>query len=153
MFINERKNEIVATKAEYAKAMKVGTPEFEELFRARQLYPTAKVVIKKSKNQDNYPKLTKPFMLGYVEFKDKEYYDEFNKLFDLIGKPNFEDDSGEPKTYSFFDVREVFLNRYPKFMNEKDRKKFEDAKREAEKKVNENQSEENTNVIDMPIAG
>ncbi len=112
MFINERKNEIVATKAEYAKAMKVGTPEFDELFRARQLYPTAKVVIKKSKNQDNYPKLTKPFMLGYVEFKDKEYYDEFNKLFDLIGKPNFEDDSGEPKTYSFFDVREVFINRF-----------------------------------------
>ena len=148
MTINYRKNEIIVTKAEYTKAMKVGTVEFEELFRVKQLYPTAKVVIKKVKNQDNYAKLSKKFMLGYVQAKEgKEYYDEFAKLFDLIGTPNFNDDSGEVKTYSFFDVRNVFLNRYPQFMNESDRKKYVAA--QAAKK----ESEENSNVVEMSKVG
>lgn len=143
MYINERKNEIIVTKAEYAKAMKVGTVEFEDFFKVRQLFPTAKVVIKKSKNQDNYKNLTKKFMLGFVKARDEKYYEEFAKLFLKIGTPNFDDDSSEPKTYSFFDIRNVFLNKYPQFMNESDRKKYDEAKA-AEKK-----SEENSNVVEM----
>lgn len=74
MFVNEKKNEIVVTKAEYTKAMKVGSDEFNQLFQAKQLFPTAKVVIKKVKNQDNYSKLRKAFMLDYVKATDPEYF-------------------------------------------------------------------------------
>ena len=55
MYIIESKREIIVTKAEYTKAMKVGTPEFEELYKAKQLVPNAKIVIKKMKKK------------GYVE--------------------------------------------------------------------------------------
>ena len=143
MKINLTKNEITMTKSEYAKAMKIGTVEFEELFRAKQLYPRAKVVIKKNNNKDNYQKLTKKFMLSYVQKKDNEYYDELVNLFELIGTPNFDDEGGEIKTISFFTVREKFLNRYPQFMNERDREKYENKKK----------SEENTNIVEMSMAG
>ena len=95
MTINERKNEIIVTKAEYAKAMKVGTKEFERLFKARQMYPNAKVVIKKSNNKQNYSKLTKKFMLEYVEATDKEYLEELKQMFDLIGRTRFDEKKNE----------------------------------------------------------
>ena len=152
MFINESKKEITMTKTEYAKAMRVGTVEFEELFRAKQLYPRAKVVIKKNNNKDNYQKLTKKFMLGYIQTKDNEYYDEFVKLFSLIGTPDFENENGEVKTISFFTVREKFLNRYPQFMTKEDRKKYEDKKKSEESKMSE-EPEENTNIVEMSMAG
>lgn len=143
MTIIEKKNVIYVTKAEYAKAMKVGTDEFEELFKARQMYPNAKVVIKKSNNKQNYSKLTKKFMLEYVEATDKGFHDELKEMFASIGKVRFDEMKNEVITVSFFYVREKFLNRYPQFMTEKDRKKYEAAK------ADKNKSEETSNVIDM----
>lgn len=52
MFINETKREIIVSKTEYTKAMKIGTPEFEDLFRSKQICPNAKVIIKKSNNKN-----------------------------------------------------------------------------------------------------
>lgn len=146
MFVNEKKNEIVVTKAEYTKAMRVGTVEFEELFRVKQLYSTAKVVIKKVKNQDNYAKLSKKFMLNYIAANDKEYFEEFSELFKSIGTEYFNEKNNKITTFSFFDIRENFLNRYTQFMNERDRKKYDAAK------ADEKKSEENSNVIDMSDA-
>ena len=143
MFVNEKKNEIVVTKAEYTKAMRVGSDEFNQLFQAKQLFPTAKVVIKKVKNQDNYSKLRKAFMLDYVKATDPEYYEELSEMFKLIGTERFDETKNKITTFSFFNVRDAFLNRYPQFMNESDRKKYDEAQA-AEKK-----SEENTNVVAM----
>lgn len=153
MNINLVKNEIVVTKSEYAKAMKVGTKEFEELFRIKQMMPSINVVIKRSTNKQNYKRLTKEFMLNYIESHDKDFFEYFKNLFDSIGTTYINKNNGEVEEISFFYIRKVFLEKYPQFMNKEDRIKFEDAKREAEKKVNENQTEENTNVVDMPIVG
>jgi len=131
MFINESKREIIVSKAEYTKAMKVGTPEFEDLFRAKQICPNAKVIIKKSNNKNNYKNLTKKFMLNYVNANDKNYIETFEQLFNSIGETIYDEANDEYKEVSFFYVRNEFLKRYPQFMTPSDRKKFEEANKPA----------------------
>ena len=131
MFINEVKNEIIVSKSEYTKAMKVGTTEFEDLFRAKQLYPRAKVVIRKSDSKQHYKNLSKKFMLNYVEINDKEYFDTFEKLFDNIGDSYYDENASEYKEITFFYVRRQFLEKFPKFMTPSDREKYEKAKKET----------------------
>ena len=116
MYINESKREIIVTKAEYTKAMKVGTPEFEELFRAKQIFPNAKIVIKKPNNKNNYKNLTKTFMLNYVKTNASEYLKTLEGLFDSIGETIFDEDKDEYKEVSFFYVRNEFLKKFPQFM-------------------------------------
>lgn len=130
MYINESKREIIVTKAEYTKAMKVGTPEFEELFRAKQILPNAKIVIKKPNNKNNYKNLTKTFMLNYVKTNASEYLETLEDLFDSIGETIFDEDKDEYKKVTFFYVRNEFLNKFPQFMTPSDREKFEKAKKE-----------------------
>lgn len=130
MYINESKREIIVTKAEYTKAMKVGTPEFEELFRAKQIFPNAKIVIKKPNNKNNYKNLTKTFMLNYVKTNASEYLKTLEDLFDSIGETIFDEDKDEYKEVSFFYVRNEFLKKFPQFMTPSDREKFEKAKKE-----------------------
>ena len=142
MFINEAKKEIVVTKAEYAKAMKIGTPEFRELIEAKQLYPQAKIAIKKSNNKQNYSKLTKEFMLSYIKANDPDYLNEFESLFDSIGETYFDEKDNELKKISFFYIRRVFLERYTQFMTKTDREKYE-ARKKAET------TKENTNLVEM----
>ena len=130
MFINESKREIIVTKSEYTKAMKVGTPEFEDLYKVKQMYPRAKVVIKKSTNKSNYRNLTKTFMLNYVKTNASEYLETLENLFKSIGETIFDEDKDEYKEVSFFYVRNEFLNKFPQFMTPSDREKFEKAKKE-----------------------
>ena len=130
MYINESKREIIVTKAEYTKAMKVGTPEFEELFRAKQIFPNAKIVIKKPNNKNNYKNLTKTFMLNYVKTNASEYLKTLEDLFDSIGETIFDEDKDEYKEVSFFYVRIEFLKKFPQFMTPSHREKFENAKKE-----------------------
>lgn len=132
MFINESKREIIVSKAEYTKAMKVGTVEFEDLFRAKQLFPRAKVVIRKSEGKQHYKNLTKQFMLNYVKANDKDYLETFEKLFKSIGDTYYDEEATEYKEITFFYVRRQFLVKYPQFMTESDRKKFEEAKKTDE---------------------
>ena len=132
MFINESKREIIVSKAEYTKAMKVGTVEFEGLFRAKQLFPRAKVVIRKSEGKQHYKNLTKQFMLNYVKANDKDYLETFEKLFKSIGDTYYDEEATEYKEITFFYVRRQFLVKYPQFMTESDRKKFEEAKKTDE---------------------
>ena len=146
MKINLTKNEIVVTKSEYTKAMKVGTPEFEELFRVKQMLPNANIVIKKPASKQNYKRLTKEFMLKFVNSNDEKYSEEFNKLFDLIGTTFIDKNDGECKEVSFFYIRRVFLEKYPQFMTKSDREKYEESKKSKE-------SEENTNIVEMSMAG
>ena len=129
MFINEVKNEIIVSKTEYSKAMKIGTPEFEDLFRAKQLFPRAKVVIRKSDNKQQYKNLTKKFILNYLMVNDKENVETFEKLFKSIGETYYDEEATEYKEITFFYVRRQFLVKYPQFMTESDRKKFEEAKK------------------------
>lgn len=147
MKINLIKNEIEVTKSEYAKAMKVGTKEFEELFRVRQMMPNVNVVIKRASNSQNYKRLSKEFILKYSESHDKVFFEEVKKLFDLIGTTFVDKDSGDVEEISFFYIRRVFLEKYPQFMNKEDRIKYENKKKDKEKK-----SEETTNVVNMSIA-
>jgi hypothetical protein len=130
MYINESKREIIVTKAEYTKAMKVGTPEFEELFRAKQILPNAKIVIKKPNNKNNYKNLTKTFMLNYVKTNASEYLETLEDLFDSIGETIFDENKDEYKKVTFFYVRNEFLKKFPQFMTPSDREKFEKAKKE-----------------------
>lgn len=130
MYINESKREIIVTKAEYTKAMKVGTPEFEELFRAKQIFPNAKIVIKKPNNKNNYKNLTKTFMLNYVKTNASEYLKTLEDLFNSIGETIFDEEKDEYKEVSFFYVRNEFLKKFPQFMTPSDREKFENAKKE-----------------------
>lgn len=130
MYINESKREIIVTKAEYTKAMKVGTPEFEELFRAKQIFPNAKIVIKKSTNKSNYKNLTKTFMLNYVKKNASDYLETLESLFNSIGETIFDEEKDEYKEVSFFYVRNEFLKKFPQFMTPSDREKFEKAKKE-----------------------
>ena len=130
MYINETKNEIIVSKAEYTKAMKVGTVEFEDLFRAKQLFPRAKVVIRKSEGKQHYKNLTKQFMLNYVKANDKDYLETFEKLFKSIGDTYYDEEATEYKEITFFYVRRQFLVKYPQFMTPSDREKFEKAKKE-----------------------
>ena len=129
MFINEAKREIIVSKTEYTKAMKIGTPEFEDLFRAKQICPNAKVIIKKSNNKNNYKNLTKKFMLNYVNANDKNNIETFEQLFNSIGETYYDEEATEYKEITFFYVRRQFLVKYPQFMTESDRKKFEEAKK------------------------
>lgn len=130
MYINESKREIIVTKAEYTKAMKVGTPEFEDLYRAKQMFPCAKVVVKKSTNKNNYKNLTKTFMLNYVKTNASDYLKTLENLFKSIGETIFDEDKDEYKEVSFFYVRNEFLNKFPQFMTPSDREKYEKAKKE-----------------------
>ena len=130
MYINESKREIIVTKAEYTKAMKVGTPEFEELYKAKQLVPNAKIVIKKSTNKSNYKNLTKTFMLNYVKTNASDYLETLEDLFNTIGETIYIKETDEYKEVSFFYVRNEFLKTFPQFMTPSDRKKFEKAKKE-----------------------
>lgn len=132
MFINESEREIIVSKAEYTKAMKIGTVEFEDLFRAKQLYPRAKIVIRKSDSKQHYKNLTKKFMLNHVEANDKDYLETFEKLFKSIGDTYYDEEATEYKEITFFYVRRQFLVKYPQFMTESDRKKFEEAKKTDE---------------------
>ena len=141
MYINESKREIIVTKAEYTKAMKVGTPEFEELFRAKQIFPNAKIVIKKPNNKNNYKNLTKTFMLNYVKTNASEYLKTLEGLFDSIGETIFDEDKDEYKEVSFFYVRNEFLKKFPQFMTPSDREKFEKAKKENNSDDNETSEE------------
>ena len=145
MKINLTKNEITMTKSEYAKAMKVGTVEFEEFFRVKTMCPTINVVIKRPSNKQNYKKLTKEFMLKFVNSNDKEYFKEFNNLFESIGE-TFVDEDKEIKEISFFYIRRVFLEKYPQFMTKEDRKKYEESKKHEK-------IEETTNVVELSMAG
>ena len=131
MYINETKNEIIVSKAEYTKAMKVGTVEFEDLYRAKQLYPRAKIVIKKSDSKQHYKNLTKKFMLNFVKANDKEYFDTFEKLFKSIGDTYYDEEAAEYKEITFFYVRRQFLVKYPQFMTPSDREKYEKSKKES----------------------
>lgn len=130
MYINESKREIIVTKAEYTKAMKVGTPEFEELFRAKQIFPNAKIVIKKPNNKNNYKNLTKTFMLNYVKKNASDYLETLESLFNSIGETIFDEEKDEYKEVSFFYVRNEFLKKFPQFMTPSDREKFEKTKKE-----------------------
>ena len=95
MFINESKREIIVTKSEYTKAMKVGTFEFEELYKAKQVIPNAKIVIKKSSNKNNYKNLTKAFILNYVKPNEPDYLETLSELFNTIGKTIYIEESDE----------------------------------------------------------
>lgn len=148
MIINERKNEIIATKAEYAKAMKVGTKEFEELFRVKQMMPSINVVVKRASTRQNYKRLTKEFILNYAKSHDKDFFEEIKELFDLIGTTYVDENSGDVEEISFFYIRRVFLEKYPQFMTKEDRVKYENEKKDKEKKA----KEEKSNVIDMSDA-
>ncbi len=139
MTVNFAKNEIVVTKSEYTKAMKVGTPEFEELFRVKHMLPNANIVVKKPASKQNYKRLTKEFMLKFVKSNDEEYLEKFNNLFDSIGE-TFVDENEEIKEISFFYIRKVFLEKYPQFMTKEDRIKYENSKKSKE-------SEENTSTV------
>ena len=110
----------------------VGTVEFEDLFRAKQLFPRAKVVIRKSEGKQHYKNLTKQFMLNYVKANDKDYLETFEKLFKSIGDTYYDEEATEYKEITFFYVRRQFLVKYPQFMTESDRKKFEEAKKTDE---------------------
>ncbi|MBR5272831.1 MAG: hypothetical protein IKU25_05490 [Clostridia bacterium] len=130
MYISKTKKEIIITKTEYAKAFTIGTDEFDSLSKAMAMFPKAKVVIKKSNNRSNYPRITKDFMIDYITNHDKTYLDEFKNLFDMIGQ-NYKDEAkDEWKEISFFSIRAVFLNRYPQFMTKKDREEYEAKKKE-----------------------
>ena len=146
MTINETKKEIIVSKAEYKKAMKVGTEEFRALLEAKRICPNAKVVVKKSKNKENYKNLTKKFMLDYIQSKDNNSLETFTKLFKSIGTTYFDDNESEYKKITFFYVRNEFLNTYPQFMTESDRIKYENKKKSEE-------TEENTNIVEMSMAG
>ncbi len=148
MFIKESKKEIVLTKAEYKKAMKVGTAEFEELLKAKQLCPYAKIIIKKTNSKANYKNLDKNFILAYVEANDEEKLDKFKNLFDSIGCSYFDEEKNEVKTISFFYIRDQFLNTYPQFMNEKDRQKYDKKKA----KENKSTTSEKSNVVEIDEA-
>ena len=130
MYINESKREIIVTKAEYTKAMKVGTPEFEDLYRAKQMFPRAKVVIKKSTNKSNYKNLTKTFMLNYVKTNESDYLETLENLFNSIGKTTYDENKDEYIDITFFYVRRQFLEKFPQFMTSSDREKYENAKKE-----------------------
>ena len=145
MFINEAKNEIIVSKAEYTKAMKVGTVEFEDLYRVKQLYPRAKIVIRKSDSKQHYKNLSKKFMLNYVKTNDAEYFNTFEKLFESIGDTYYDEDAAEYKEITFFYVRRQFLVKYPQFMTPSDREKFEKSKKENNSEINEEISEANEN--------
>lgn len=140
MTINETKKEIIVSKAEYKKAMKVGTEEFRALLEAKRICPNAKVVVKKSKNKENYKNLTKKFMLDYIQSKDNNSLETFTKLFESIGTTYFDDNESEYKKITFFYVRNEFLNTYPQFMTKSDREKYEESKKAKEK------TEENTTL-------
>ena len=130
MYINNTKREIVLTKAEYTKAMRIGTPEFEDLFRAKQILPSGKIVIKKSTNKNAYKKITKAFILNYAKSTNKEYYENLLSLFNSIGETVYIEETDEYKEVSFFYIRNEFLKKNPQFMTVSDREKFEKAKTE-----------------------
>lgn len=134
MYISKSKKEIIITKAEYAKAFTIGTDEFDMLARAIQLFPKAKVVIKKPNNRSNYPRITKAFMMEYISEHDKTYLEHFEGLFAKIGESYIDKADGGCKEVSFFSIREEFLNRYPQFMNKKDREEYEKKKKETSAK-------------------
>lgn len=131
MFINESKREIIVTKSEYTKAMKVGTFEFEELYKAKQVIPNAKIVIKKSSNKSNYKNLSKAFILNYVKTNEPDYLETLSELFNTIGKTIYIKESDEYKEVSFFYIRNEFLKKFPQFMTPSDREKYEKAKKET----------------------
>ena len=124
MFINEAKNEIIVSKAEYTKAMKVGTVEFEDLYRAKQLCPRAKIVFRKSDSKQHYKNLTKKFILNYLLATNEELHNEFVTLFKSIGDTYYDEENSEYKEITFFYVRTEFLKKHPQFMTVADRKRF-----------------------------
>ena len=141
MYITESKREIVVSKTEHAKAMRIGTPEFEELYKAKQMFPYAKIVIKKSNNKQNYKKITKPFMLNYVKANKADYFETLLNLFNSIGETIYDADKDEYIEVSFFYIRNEFLKQFPQFMTPSNREKFEKSKETETSEDNETAEE------------
>lgn len=133
MKVNFEKREIVLKKEVYTKAKTIGSDEYKALIEIRKDFPDFKIVVAKRKTtKQDYKRLTKSFMIKYIKENHPEYLEEFTTLVNKIGK-------GSDKGFvSFFTVRKTFLYRYPQFMTESDRKKY---------------NEENENkVVAMPAA-
>lgn len=133
MKINHEAKEIVMTKREYNLSKTFGTDECDAVIEAMNAFKGYKVVVAKRKTtKQDYKRLTKSFMIKYIKENHPEYLEEFTTLVNKIGKGS---DNG---IVSFFTVRKTFLYRYPQFMTESDRKKY---------------NEENENkVVAMPAA-
>lgn len=127
MKVNFEKREIVLKKEEYTKAKTIGSDEYKALIEIRKDFPDFKIVVAKRKTtKQDYKRLTKSFMIKYIKENHPEYLEEFTTLVNKIGKGS---DDG---VVSFFTVRKTFLYRYPQFMTEADRKKYNE---ENENKV------------------
>ena len=129
MFANLMEKKIEMTKAEAAKAGKMGTDKYNELAALMERFPNFEIAIVKTntKSVDHLKGLTYEYMENYIKAHNEELLVEF---YEFCGK----DEKGKKLQFgvkfSYGEVRMWFLEQFPEIEN------F-DARKSLDKKMDE----------------
>ncbi len=109
--VNERNHTLEVSKKFQKQASIFGSVEFEELSRARAMFPNFKVVVPKRKSSENYKGLTIDFMIDYIKSTNDD--DNLAELLSMAGKSANAEDKFKAEAYG--KIRKWFLETYPQF--------------------------------------
>lgn len=129
MFANLMEKKIEMTKAEAAKAGKMGTDKYNELAALMERFPNFEIAIVKTntKSVDHLKGLTYEYMENYIKAHNEALLAEF---YEFCGK----DEKGKKLQFgvkfSYGEVRMWFLEQFPEIEN------F-DARKSLDKKMDE----------------
>ena len=129
MFANLMEKKIEMTKAEAAKAGKMGTDKYNELAALMERFPNFEIVIVKTnaKSADHLKGLTYEYMESYIKSHNEALLAEF---YEFCGK----DEKGKKLQFgvkfSYGEVKMWFLEQFPEIEN------F-DARKSLDKKMDE----------------
>lgn len=125
MFANLMEKKIEMTKAEAAKAGKMGTDKYNELAALMERFPNFEIVVVKTntKSDDRLKGLTYEYMENYIKSHNEALLAEF---YEFCGK----DEKGTKikfgVSFTYGEVRMWFLEQFPEIENFDNRKKLDD---------------------------
>lgn len=129
--INRKNRTITITKAFNAKASIYGTDEYEELSMIQNQNQGFRIIVQ-SPRRNNIPlgKITYEQIERYIKSHDDKDESIWNEYLKLRGKTDKNKNANEDEiqikiSVSFFEVKKWFVNKYPHFIEEAERRKKE----------------------------
>lgn len=118
--INAKNRSIELTKTFATASSKFGTPEYDQLQKARQDYPNYKVVTiaRKAPKTDKptFKGLTYEYMEKYIMAHDDEDQTIMNEYLALRGESD-EADENLAESFNYQEMKDWFLEKYPEIAN------------------------------------
>ena len=132
MFANLMEKKIEMTKAEAAKAGKMGTDKYNELAALMERFPNFEIAIVKTntKSVDHLKGLTYEYMENYIKAHNEELLVEF---YEFCGKDEKGKNLQFGVKFSYGEVRMWFLEQFPEIENFDARKSLDNKMDEIRK--------------------